>query len=95
MSDRRELSPADRSEYASQGFLHIRGAFSQAEVDLGLDIVDRALRAHASVNPDPMPYHPSYFDEGQVGRISSGCAMLSPSTAHWLIFSTIRSWSQR
>ncbi len=64
MSDRRELSPADRSEYASQGYLHIRAAFSQAEIDLGLDIVDRALRACSSADGDPMPYHPSYFDEG-------------------------------
>lgn len=61
----RGLSDEQRSQYAAQGYLQLRGLFTDAEVDLGLEIIDRALRAHAVGVDDTVAYHASYLQEGR------------------------------
>ncbi|MFG2378336.1 phytanoyl-CoA dioxygenase family protein [Streptomyces sp. NPDC048504] len=62
--DWRGLSNEELSQYATQGYLHLRGLFNEAEIDLGREIVDRAVDALIVDGEDPVPYHASYFDEG-------------------------------
>ncbi|MFJ2778103.1 phytanoyl-CoA dioxygenase family protein [Kitasatospora sp. NPDC087315] len=63
VSDWHSLGDEEISQYAAQGYLHLRGLFNQAEIDLGLEIVDRAVRSLAT-GEDSVPYHASYFNEG-------------------------------
>ncbi|MFE0174462.1 phytanoyl-CoA dioxygenase family protein [Streptomyces sp. NPDC059002] len=58
------LSDEELSQYATQGYLHLRGLFNEAEVDFGREIVDRAVHALTAADEDVVPYHPSYFNEG-------------------------------
>ncbi|MFD8755768.1 phytanoyl-CoA dioxygenase family protein [Kitasatospora sp. NPDC059577] len=63
VSDWRGLGDEELSQYATQGYLHLRGLFNEAEVEFGLEIVDRAVRS-LTAGEDSVPYHASYFDEG-------------------------------
>jgi ectoine hydroxylase-related dioxygenase (phytanoyl-CoA dioxygenase family) len=62
--DWRGLSDEQLAQYAAQGYLHLRGLFNEPEIDLGLEIIDRAVRAQAADAGASVAYHTSYLNEG-------------------------------
>ncbi|MGC4900471.1 phytanoyl-CoA dioxygenase family protein [Micromonospora echinospora] len=58
-----ELTDEQRTEYATQGYIHLRGVLNEAEIDLGLTIVDRAMQDQEASASARLGYHASYFQE--------------------------------
>lgn len=60
--DWQPLTEEQSSWYASQGYLHVRGLFTPAEVDLGLQIVDEVVEGQLNGDVPAVAPHPSYLD---------------------------------
>ncbi len=59
------LTDDQLAEYAEQGYLHLRGVFSPAEVRRGLETVDEVIAA----NPLTLTHHQSFYLNDQTFRV--------------------------